>query len=112
MTTLDTVPTSATRSSSPELQREASGTSHYEYYALGEHVVAAPGVCRGRPTFKYTRIDVAFILGRLEGGETVDELVAAYGGKLSRAALVEAQRLAHSYPQGFFDRPYQPSDEP
>src|SRR5687768_14880929 len=76
---------------SSELQCEDVGGAVYEYYPLGEHVVAAPGVCRGRPTFKYTRIDVAFILARLAAGETVEDLVAAYGGKLTGAGLEEAQ---------------------
>src|SRR5688572_23061373 len=83
---------------SSELQREDLGGAVYEYYPLGEHVLAAPGVCWGRPRFKYTRIDVAFILGRLAAGETVEDLVAAYGGKLTGAGLEEAQRLALSYP--------------
>lgn len=94
----------------PGLRREAIGNGIYEYYPLGEYVVAASGVCRGRPTFKYTRIDVAFILERLEGGETVDDLVAAYGGRLSREGLEEAQRLARAYPPGFFTQPYSPPD--
>lgn len=94
----------------PELQCEERGGDSYEYYPLGEYVVAAPGVCRGRPTFKYTRIDVAFILERLAGGETVDDLVAAYGGKLSGEALEEAQRLSEIYPSQFFTHPYPPSD--
>lgn len=31
----------------------------YQYYPLGEHVVRAPSVCGGRPTFKYTHIVTA-----------------------------------------------------
>ena len=38
------------------------GGHPYEYYALGKHIVSAPGVCRGRPTFKYTRVEVAGVL--------------------------------------------------
>lgn len=34
-----------------ELVSEIYGGEPYEYYPLGEHIVAAPGVCRGRPTF-------------------------------------------------------------
>lgn len=36
-----------------ELVREGDGDDVYEYYPLGEYVVVAPGVCGGRPTFKY-----------------------------------------------------------
>jgi hypothetical protein len=42
----------------PRLVKEMYGGHPYEYYPLGNYVVAAPGVCGGRPTFKYTRIDV------------------------------------------------------
>ena len=31
----------------------------YQYYLLGKHVVRAVGVCGGRPTLKYTRIEIA-----------------------------------------------------
>src|SRR5438093_7174788 len=41
-----------------ELVCEIVGGEPYEYYPLGQYVVRAPGVCGGRPTFKYTRIDV------------------------------------------------------
>jgi uncharacterized protein (DUF433 family) len=75
------------------LVREVVDGQPYEYYPLGEHVVSAPGVCGGEPTFKYTRINVRFILERIEAGETVDDLLAAYGGRISPAALEEARRL-------------------
>ena len=35
----------------------------YEYYLLGQYIVAAPGGCGGRLTFKYTRIGVYYALG-------------------------------------------------
>jgi uncharacterized protein (DUF433 family) len=95
---------------SPGLVREDRGGESYEYYPLGEYVVAASSVCRGRPTFKYTRIDVAFILGRLGAGETIEELVAAYRGKLSREGLEEALRLAGTHPPQFFQQSYVPPD--
>jgi hypothetical protein len=38
-----------------QIVRELYGGSLYEYYPIGQHIVAAPGVCGGRPTFKYTR---------------------------------------------------------
>jgi len=41
------------------------GGKVYECIPLGKYVVNAPGVCRGRPTFKYTRIEVTRILKRL-----------------------------------------------
>ena len=40
----------------------------YPYYPLSEHVVRAVGVCGGRPTFKYTRIEIMSTLDRLATG--------------------------------------------
>ncbi len=65
----------------------------YQYYPLGHYVVRAIGVCGGRPTFKYTRIEIAGTLERLAGGENLDEIVAGYRGRVSRAAIEEAIRL-------------------
>ena len=47
----------------------------YRYYPLGDHIVRAVGVCGGRPTFKYTRIEIAGALDRVAAGETIDEIV-------------------------------------
>jgi uncharacterized protein (DUF433 family) len=74
--------------------REQIDGQVYEYLPLGKYVVSAPGVCRGRPTFKYTRIEVAGILDRLAGGDSIDELVCNFKGRFSRPALVEAINLA------------------
>ena len=56
------------------------------------HVVRAAGVCGGRPTFKYTRIEVAGALDRLAAGESFDEVLAGYRGRVTREALMEAQK--------------------
>jgi hypothetical protein len=42
-----------------QMIREQVGEEWYEYVPLGKFVVSAPAVCRGRPTFQYTRIEVA-----------------------------------------------------
>lgn len=72
---------------------ESVGDETYQYYPLGEHIVRASGVCGGRPTFKYTRIEISGALERLAAGETMDEIVAGYRGRVSHAALLEAVRL-------------------
>jgi uncharacterized protein (DUF433 family) len=78
-----------------DLVREFYGGEPYEYYPLGEYVVAAPDVCGGRPTFKYTRLEVSFMLDRLAAGESVEQLVDAYSDShLTREALEEAIGLA------------------
>lgn len=51
-----------TETAKPQLVREEYGGEIYEYYPLGEYVVVAPGVCGGRPTFKYTRLEVSVII--------------------------------------------------
>ena len=65
----------------------------YQYYPLGKHVVRAVGVCGGRPTFKYTRIEIAGTLDRLAAGESLDEIVAGYRGRVSRDAIIEAIQI-------------------
>jgi len=65
----------------------------YQYYPLGQHVVRAVGVCGGRPTFKYTRIEIAGTLDRLAAGESMDEMVAGYRGRVSREAIIEAIQI-------------------
>src|SRR5947209_68027 len=76
------------------LVRETLGGRPYEYYPLGRYVVSAPWICRGRPTFKYTRIEVANILEMLENGRSVAELVAGYEGRISAEAIKEAAKQA------------------
>lgn len=66
----------------------------YVYAPLGRHVVRGVGICGGRPTFKYTRIEVAGALDRLAAGESFDALIAGYGGRVSREALLEAIDIA------------------
>ena len=73
-----------------ELQTEIVGGEPYEYFPLGEYVVRVPGVCGGRPTFKYTRIEITGVLQRLANGETVEKLVADYNGRIPAAGILEA----------------------
>lgn len=75
-----------------ELVSEIVAGERYEYYPLGQHVVCAPGVCGGRPTFKYTRIDVQHAIGLIANGWTVDKVASAY--RLPVAAVQEALDLA------------------
>ncbi len=77
------------------LVREMRGGEVYEYYPLGKFIVAAPRVCRGRPTFKYTRIEVSFVLDLLAAGWSVDKVSQEYkASNLSAAAIKEAIQIA------------------
>jgi len=73
---------------------ESVGGEDYVYRALGKYIVSAPAVCRGRPTFKYTRIEVAGVLERLGAGHSLEQLIAGYRGRISREAIAEATQLA------------------
>jgi uncharacterized protein (DUF433 family) len=66
----------------------------YEYVPLGKHVVSAPGVCGGRPTFKHTRIEVAGVLNWLCAGHPAEQLLEGYRGRVSWEAIREAGALA------------------
>jgi uncharacterized protein (DUF433 family) len=78
-----------------KLVREVWGGEIYEYVPLGHYVVMAPGICGGRPTFKYTRIEVTHILERLAAGRTIDQIVTSYNRpELPREAIEEAMLLA------------------
>ncbi len=90
--------------------REMYGGEVYEYYPLGEHIVAAPGVCGGRPTFKHTRIDVRHVLDCLAAGERPEEITASFRGRVSHEAIMEAQGLAARWGRRLFDAPYVPQD--
>lgn len=76
-----------------ELVTETVGGEIYQYYPLGKHVVRAVGVCGGRPTFKYTRIEITGTLERLAAGESLDSIVQGYRGRVSHEAILEAAQL-------------------
>ena len=77
-----------------EIVTETVGGEVYQYIPLGEYVVRALGVCGGRPTFKYTRIEVAGALNRLAAGEALAQLIEGYGGRISPEAMQEAVDIA------------------
>jgi len=61
---------------------------------LGEYIVVDPLVCHGRLTYRGTRIMVWQVLDELEHGMSPDEIVKAWGGRVSKAAISESIRLA------------------
>lgn len=79
--------------SAKSLVTEVVAGQTYEYYPLGKHVVRAPGVCGGRPTFKHTRMEVTGTFERLAAGESMDDIVAGYRGRVSEGAVMEAVQL-------------------
>ena len=77
-----------------ELIQENVNGELYEFAPLGRYIVRAVGVCGGRPTFKYTRIEVSGALDRLAAGESLESIVSGYGGKVPREAVQEAVDIA------------------
>jgi|GEM_PF-395900 len=64
---------------------------------LGQFIVADPAICHGRLTFKGTRVFVADVLADVERGLSWDFIVQRWGsGKISKAAVAEAVRLART----------------
>jgi uncharacterized protein (DUF433 family) len=74
---------------------ETFGGDIYEYCRLGEYLVAARGVCGGRPTLKYTRMDARWIIAYLKMGRTAEELAVAHAVPV--AAIHEAIKLQSVY---------------
>ena len=81
-----------------KLMRETFHGEPYEYYPLGKYIVAAPGVCRGRPTIKYHRLDALHIIGFLKRGDTPKQIALNY--RIPVAAVREAVKLASVYDYG------------
>lgn len=77
------------------LVRETLHGEPYEYYPLGQYIVAAPGVCGGRPTIKYHRLDALHIMGFLERGDSPKQIARNY--RIPIAAVREAVELALLY---------------
>ena len=75
-----------------QLITEVVNGEPYQYYPMGEYVVRAAGVCGGRPTFKYTRVEITGTLDRIAAGETLEEIVAGFGGRISREAVMKPSR--------------------
>lgn len=80
-----------------KLITEMVGGEPYQYYPFGKHIVRAVGVCGGRPTFKYTRIEITGAIERVASGQTIDELVKVYRGRVSKEAIIEALQLVTDF---------------
>ena len=64
---------------------------------LGRYIVVDPAICHGKPTFKGTRVFVADVLADVERGLSWDFILQRWGGgKISKAAVTEAVRLARA----------------
>lgn len=67
----------------------------YECLPLGKYVVAARGVCGGRPTIKYHRLDARHVLALVKSGEALRQVASEYS--IPVAAVEEVMALATQY---------------
>jgi len=61
---------------------------------LGRYMVADPGICHGKPTFRGTRILVADVLDQVAAGLAWETIIEEWRGSISHEAIAEALRLA------------------
>jgi len=57
-------------------------------------MVADPGICHGKPTFRGTRILVADVLDQVAAGLAWGTIIEAWRGSITHEAIAEAVRLA------------------
>jgi len=67
---------------------------------LGRYIVADPGICHGKPTFRGTRIMVWQVLEQIASGMAWETILEEWEGSLSSEAIAEAVKLAG---QAFLD---------
>ena len=61
---------------------------------LGNHIVADPKICHGKPTFKGTRIMVYQVLEQVAFGTPWERIVWSWRGKVTMDAITEAIQVA------------------
>ncbi|HSN75571.1 MAG TPA: DUF433 domain-containing protein [Anaerolineae bacterium] len=61
---------------------------------LGRWIVADPGVCHGKPTFRHTRIMVWQVLEMAASGMAWETIAEQWDGKVTIDAIAEALQLA------------------
>ena len=61
---------------------------------LGDHIVADPHICHGKPTFKGTRVMAFQVLEQVAYGTPWERVVWSWRGKVPMAAITEAVKLA------------------
>jgi len=57
---------------------------------LGRYIVADPGICHGKPTFRGTRIMVWQVLEMVADGKAWETIVEEWRGSITKEAIAEA----------------------
>jgi uncharacterized protein (DUF433 family) len=73
----------------------ANRTARRNVKVYGRYIVADPAICHGAMTFRGTRIFVNDVLEQVARGLSFDAIVEMWGGRVPKAAIAEALRLAH-----------------
>ena len=60
---------------------------------LGNHIVADPRICHGKPTFKGSRVMVFQVLEQVACGTPWERIVWSWRGKVPMEAITEAVKL-------------------
>ena len=76
----------------PEWVHEEIDGVSYDYLPLGKYVVAARGVCGGRPTITYRRLDARHVLAFFNRGDGVRQIADEY--RIAVEAVEEVIRLS------------------
>lgn len=61
---------------------------------MGRHIVADPGICHGKPTFRGTRVLVSDVLEQVASGMAWETIVEEWNHSISKEAIREAVQLA------------------
>jgi uncharacterized protein (DUF433 family) len=78
---------------------------------VGQYLIAHPGICFGKPTFKGTRVPVRTVLTFLAQGETIEDVLEGWP-ELQREAVVEAIELAATALEERYALKPETTDEP
>ncbi|MGH2354570.1 MAG: DUF433 domain-containing protein [Chloroflexota bacterium] len=84
-----------TATSTAEVESESKATSRRTVKVYGRYIVADSGICHGKLTFRGTRVLVATVLEQVARGRDWETIEREWGGKVSKAAIAEAVRLAN-----------------
>jgi len=61
---------------------------------LGRYIVVDPKICHGQPTFRGTRVMVAFVLDQVASGMDWESIIYEWRGSITKEAIGEAASLA------------------
>lgn len=62
--------------------------------SLGRYIVVDPRICHGQPTFRGTRIFVAYVLNQVARGMDWETIIEEWRGSITHEAIAEAVSLA------------------